>query len=115
MHLMIALSLWLNIAVLVPVCAGLITEASWARANYGDATGARGILLAVYIAIGLVSALLLVVRDPKMVAALLLVQVVYKLLTPLTVGTFASPVVMSNLGIAAFHGVTLALMWRARP
>ncbi len=114
MRVMIILSLVLNIAVLVPVCAGLITDASWARASYGDATAARSILLSVYLAIILVSALLLVVREPKLVAALLLVQVMYKLTTPLTVGTLANPVVVSNLCIAVFHAVTLALIWRAR-
>jgi len=111
---MIALSLMLNIVVLAPVCAGLITNASWARRAYGDATAARGILLSVYLAIGLVSALLLFLREPKLVAALLLVQVVYKMTTPLTVGTLRSPVVVSNLGIAAFHAVTPALIWHAR-
>ena len=113
MRVMINLSLLLNIAVLAPVCAGLIADASWARASYGEASAARGILLSVYLAIGLVSALLFFVREPKLVAALLLVQVVYKVTTPLTVGTLANPVVVSNLGIAAFHAVTLALIWRA--
>ncbi len=113
MRVMIILSLVLNIAVLAPVCAGLIADANWVRASYGEVTAARGILLSVYLAIGLVSALLLFVGEPKLVAALLLVQVVYKLTTPLTVGTFANPVVVSNLGIAAFHAVTLALIWRA--
>ncbi len=79
---MITLSLLLNIVVLAPVCAGLITDASWVRASYGAATAARGILLAIYVAIGMVSALRLAFRDPKLVAALLLVQVVYRLTTP---------------------------------
>ncbi len=111
---MITLSLMLNIVVLAPVCVGLMTNASWARGAYGDATAARGILLSVYLAIGLVSALLLFLHEPKLVAALLLVQVVYKVTTPLTVGTLRNPVVISNLGIAAFHAVTLALIWQAR-
>ena len=113
MGFMITLSLLLNIVVLAPVCAGLITDAGWARASYGAATPARGILLSVYLAIGSVSALLLAFREPKLVAALLLVQVVYKLTTPLTVGTLQNPVVASNLGIASFHAVTLVLIWRA--
>ncbi|MEM8933169.1 MAG: hypothetical protein AAGE94_18420, partial [Acidobacteriota bacterium] len=104
---MITLSLLLNLAVLLPVCGGLLTDASWARASYGEATDARGILLSVYLAIGIVSALLLIERDPQWVAALLLVQVVYKATTPWTVGSFAHPVVVSNLVIAAFHAATL--------
>jgi len=115
MGVMITLSMVLNIVVLATVCAGLIANASWARKVYGDATAARGILLSVYLAIGLVSALLLFLREPMLVAALLLVQVVYKVTTPLTVGTLRNPVVISNLGIAAFHAVTLVLIWQARP
>jgi hypothetical protein len=46
-----------------------------------------------------------------MVAGLLLMQVVYKLTTPFTVGTFGNPVVVSNLVIAALHSVTLAGIW----
>jgi hypothetical protein len=112
MNLMITLSLLLNIAVLVPVCGGLLTNAKWAVDVYGVATPARGILLSIYLAIGSISLLLLVLRDPKPVAALLLVQVVYKLLTPFTVGTIANPVVVSNLCIAAFHVLTLYLIWQ---
>lgn len=109
---MIALSLALNIAVLVPVCVGLISNANWARDCFGDRTPARGILLSVYIAIGLISLMLLVVNEPKLVAALLLVQVVCKVSTPFTVGKITNPVVVSNLGIAAFHTITLVLIWQ---
>lgn len=112
MRVMILLSLLLNIVVLVPVCASLIVNANWVQASYGDATVARSILLSIYLSIGLISVLLLVVREPKLVASLLLVQVVYKVTTPLTVGTLDNPVVISNLGIAAFHTATLALIWR---
>jgi hypothetical protein len=110
MDLMITLSLLLNIAVLVPVCGGLLANAKWAVDVYGDATPARGILLSVYIAIGSISLLLLVLHDPKSTAALLLVQAIYKVLTPLTVGSLTNPVVISNLCIAAFHAVTLFLI-----
>lgn len=109
---MIVLSLLLNIAVLVPVCYGIMTDAAWARESYGEATAARGILLSIYIAIALVSLGLLFRREPKMVAALILVQIVYKLTTPFTVGTIANPVVASNLLIAVFHSITLFLIYR---
>jgi hypothetical protein len=39
---------------------------------------------------------------------LLWIQAVYKITTPLTVGTLRNPVVISNLGIAAFHIATIA-------
>ena len=50
----------------------------------------------------------------QMAAALLLVQVLYKVTTPLTVGTLANPVVVSNLVIAGFHTATLMCLWRSR-
>ena len=112
MKLMIVISLVLNIAVLVPVCYGLISDAEWASESYGKATAARGILLSVYIAIALTSLALLARTEPKMVAALLLVQIVYKVITPFAVGTVANPVVVSNLLIAAIHSVTLVLIYR---
>lgn len=113
MKKLIVLSLLLNIAVLLPVCAGLITDASWSQASYGEATPARGILLSVYLSILIISFVLLAFRDPRSVAALLSVQIIYKLTTPVTVGTFHNPVVISNLGIAVFHTLTLVFIWQA--
>jgi len=112
MRALIIASLLLNVAVLVPVCFSLLTRAEWTLAAYGTATPARGILLSVYLAILLGSAVLLLKPVPAMVAALLLVQVAYKLTTPFTVGTLNNPVVLSNLAIAAFHSLTLVAIWR---
>jgi hypothetical protein len=100
-------SLLLNIVVLVPVCYGLATNAAWTIASYGIATPARAILLSVYVAI-LVGSVVLLLREPRLVAVLLGLQILYKLTTLLTVGTLNNPVVMSNLGIAAVHMITLA-------
>jgi hypothetical protein len=110
---LIIASLALNIAVLVPVCYGLLTNASGSISAFGPATPARGILLSVYLAILICSAGLLFRPVPAMVALLLLVQIVYKVTTPFTVGSFTHPVVMSNLGIAAFHCITLWSIWKA--
>jgi hypothetical protein len=112
MRALIYASLVLNIAVLVPVCLGLLAKAEWTISAYGPNTPARGILLSVYLAILFASTGLLVKPVPAMVAALLLVQIVYKFTTPFTVGTISNPVVMSNLAIAAFHCVTLWAIWR---
>ena len=114
MRRMMVLSLLINVAVLLPVCAGLLTDASWTTSAYGEESPARAILLSMYLAIGLVSVVLLVRRVPKAVAALLLVQVLYKVTTPLTVGTLANPVVVSNLVVAGFHTATLMCLWRGR-
>jgi hypothetical protein len=113
MRALIAASLGLNIFVLVPVCFGLLTKADWTIPAYGPDSAARSILLSVYMAILLCSAGLMLKPVPAMVAALLLVQIVYKVTTPFTVGSFSNPVVMSNLGIAAFHCITLWAIWRS--
>jgi hypothetical protein len=42
------------------------------------------------------------------------VQILYKVTTPFTVGSFANPVVVSNLAIAAFHSLTLWSIWRGQ-
>ena len=47
-----------------------------------------------------------------MVAALLLVQVIYKVTTPFTVGSLGNPVVITNLAIAVFHSLTLWSIWK---
>ena len=112
MKTMITLSLLLNTVVLVPVCASLLGGAAWVESAYGPPGPARGILLSVYLAILLVSLGLLIRPVPAMVLALLVVQIVYKLTTPFTVGTIANPVVASNLAIAAFHAATAFVIAR---
>lgn len=110
MKVMVNVSLLLNLAVLVPVCFSLITSASWVETAYGAASPARSILLAVYLAILIGSVVLLIQPVPEMVMALLLVQIVYKLISVITVGSLANPVVASNVAIAAVHAVTVFLI-----
>ncbi len=112
---MIVVSLVLNILVLIAVGGSLIGKAGWTRSAYGDRTPARDILLAIYLAILIASAGLLVGHllgpAPWMlggIVALLGVQIVYKVLTVVTVErALRNPVVLSNLGIAAVHAVTI--------
>jgi hypothetical protein len=68
--------------------------------------------LSVYGSILLVSLALLFKPLPILVAPLLLVQVLYKLTTPFTVGSFTNPVVISNLIVAVLHLITLYLIFR---
>lgn len=112
MKKMIRLSLLVNIAVLLPVCFGLMVDASWVTEAYGVFTPARGILLSIYAAILIVSIALLFSEEIMLVAPLLLVQVIYKLSTPFTVGNFSNPVIISNIVIAALHIATLTLIVR---
>jgi hypothetical protein len=113
MHALIYLSLCLNIAVLVPVCLSILMRADWTTTAYGPDTPARGILLAIYFAILVYSAGLLFKPIPAMVVTLLMVQVVYKVMTPFTVGRITNPVVVCNLAIAVVHSFTLWAIWKA--
>ncbi|MEL6344281.1 MAG: hypothetical protein AAFV53_14275 [Myxococcota bacterium] len=108
---MILISLIVNILVLIPVIGGLLANSTWAVSAYGPQTQARGILLSIYGAILFASVALLFIWDPRMIAALLAVQVIYKVTTPFTVGTFKNPVVISNLSIAALHSITMMVIW----
>lgn len=112
MKRMIYISLIINVVVLIPVCIGLISDAAWVEHGYGPVSPARGILLSIYIAILLVSLGLLMKPLPLLVAPLLLVQVIYKFTTPFTVGSFANPVVVSNVLVAVVHLLTLWLIFR---
>ena len=69
----------------------------------GEFNPARGILLAIYTTILATSIFLLIYPDTKFAIALLLVQIVYKLLTPFTVKTLKHPFVISNVLIAVVH------------
>jgi hypothetical protein len=113
MKRMIYISLIINVVVLIPVCIGLVSDASWVEYGYGPASPARGILLSIYGSILLVSLGLLINPLPMLVAPLLLVQVLYKLSTPFTVGDLTNPVVISNILVALVHLVTLVLILRS--
>ena len=104
---MVRVSLGLNIAVLIPVCTVLILNLTPFVEVWGLATPARGILLSMYLSILILSIGLWLQRNPMMVAPLLAMQVCYKVMTPITVGSITNPVVISNLVIAIVHGVTL--------
>ncbi|MEL6915231.1 MAG: hypothetical protein AAFP13_12105 [Pseudomonadota bacterium] len=106
------LSLALNIAVLAPLCAALLSASPGMDAAYGPPTPARGILTAVYLAILAASLVLLaalVLAPPwwrPALVTLLALQCGYKLLTiPLV--RFGNPVVVANTAITALHLVTL--------
>lgn len=107
---MVRVSLGLNIAVLVPVCAVLILNVTPFVDVWGLATPARGILLSMYLSILIMSIGLWMLRNPMLVAPLLAMQICYKVTTPITVGTITNPVVISNLVIAIVHAVTLWLV-----
>ncbi len=114
MHRMVAASLLVNIAVLVPVSIGMLLNADWAVQSYGGETPARQILLSIYLAILCASIGLLLRREEHGAITLLLVQIAYKVATPFAVGTALHPVVMSNIAIAALHTATVAVVLQRR-
>lgn len=105
---MMPVSLLLNIAVLVPVCLSMLRNSAWVEAAYGLTRAARGILLAIYLAILTASIALLAMPSRGAILCLLALQCGYKCTTPLTAGRLRNPEVRSNLGIAGVHAVTLA-------
>jgi hypothetical protein len=107
---MMCASLILNIAVLCAICPGIMAGEEWAEFAYGARTVARDILLSMYFSILVSSFVLLVVRDERMVAALLIVQIIYKLAAPFAAWTVSNPVIISNIGIAIFHCVTVGFI-----
>ncbi|MCX6496103.1 MAG: hypothetical protein NTW23_02080 [Rhodoluna sp.] len=111
METLIYVSLVINICVLIPIVILMAIKSPIVDQTWGGFTAARGILMSIYLSILVVSVLLLFKPVPAFVAALLLVQVVYKITTPFTVGKFSHPVVISNLVISAMHIATLASIY----
>lgn len=112
MPFLLQVSLLLNVAVLVPVCAGLIFDRPWVAIAYGPKSAARGILLSIYLAIAVGSLALVFRGNADMAACLLSLQVLYKITTPISTRAPRNPVVVSNLAIALFHVVSLVTSYR---
>ncbi|MEM7473292.1 MAG: hypothetical protein AAF340_18235 [Pseudomonadota bacterium] len=113
-------SLLLNIAILVPVCFALVSDASGLDVPVGEDTPARRILLCIYGAILVMSVVLLALLvggqsgTTGALVVLLALQVFYKSATAFAIG-LQNPVVQVNLVVVAVHLVTLAsLYWASR-
>ena len=113
MHTLITISLAVNIIVLIPIVILMIVKSPLVDHAWGTFTAARGILLSMYGTILVLSCALIVMPVPAFVVALLLMQVIYKLTTPVTVGSITSPIVISNLVIAALLVGTLVALFSA--
>ncbi len=107
MQTLIYISLAVNIVVLIPIVVLMLMKSPLVDKAWGPFTEARGILLSIYFAILAASVVLVFFPVPALVAALLAVQVIYKVTTPFTVGRWGNPVVLSNLGISVVHIITL--------
>ncbi|BDU11377.1 hypothetical protein AINA4_12980 [Aurantimicrobium sp. INA4] len=113
MKSLIYISLAVNIVVLAPILVLMMMNSPAVDSAWGSFTESRGILMSIYFAIFAISVFLLFFPVPAFVFALLLVQVIYKVTTPLTVGTIGNPVVISNLLIATFFIITLISIYPA--
>lgn len=113
MHTLITISLAVNIVVLIPIVIFMLIKSPLIDHAWGTFTAARGILLSMYGTILVLSCALIVIPTPAFVAALLLMQVIYKITTPVTVGSITNPIVISNLVIAALHVGTLVALFSA--
>ncbi|MEL6572768.1 MAG: hypothetical protein AAFQ64_13975 [Pseudomonadota bacterium] len=113
---MMTISFLVNLLVLAAVIPPLWAGSAGMVAAFGAETPARQILVSIYAAIWLTSALglaLMALGRSEVAVTLAIglfsVQIVYKTLTAVTVG-LGNPVVMTNLPIAALHAATLVVI-----
>jgi len=113
--LLIALSHLVNVVVVTIIPYLIFRNSPAMTAVYGPDSPARRILACLYVTIAAASGAALLAQfgfdraDVSIAIALVLfpMQILYKVATAFAVGT-ASPVVVSNLAIAALHGGALA-------
>jgi hypothetical protein len=110
MNKMIKFSLFLNIAVLIPVCFVIISGQSFVSNSWGSEQPSLYILVSIYLTILFASIYLLIKPNLYLIFSLLMMQVIYKLLTPVFVGTLENPVVLLNIVISAVHMISLRLI-----
>ena len=111
MKKMIRISLGVIILVLTPIVFGMALGSPIIDRAWDEFTASRGILASIYFALLVLSTFLIIKTIPVFVVPLLATQVIYKITTPFTVGTLLNPVVISNLGIAVLHLVTLWVIY----
>ena len=110
MKTMIKFSLLLNIAVLIPVCFGIISGQGFVAYGWGTEQPSLYILVSMYCTILFASFYLLIKPNLHFIFSLLTMQVMYKLLTPVLVANLENPVIISNIAVAAVHLVSLYLI-----
>jgi len=116
---MVYLSHALNIAILLFVCRAMFSNTKDVEAAFGPPSTARAILACVYFAIMSASMVALACAAwgaPQVTHhiawVLFPLQIGYKTATAFAVG-LRNPVVITNVVVALFHGITLGVLWRA--
>jgi hypothetical protein len=102
----------INVLVAGSMAFLLFIDASNITTVYGEATHARSILTSVYFAIAATSlfALIFPLHSIAIAKVLFPLQILYKLSTLVTVGSFSHPVVLSNILISVFHALSLLVI-----
>lgn len=113
METLIYISLLVNVVVLTPILIFMSVNSPRVVWAWGDFTPARGILMSIYFAIFVASVLLVIKPVPAFVFVVLLMQVIYKVTTPITVRSLKNPIVLSNLAISVLHVATLVSIYPA--
>lgn len=112
---MLYLSLIVNIVVLVPLLIAFWRDTAAMEEFFGPDTAARRILTCLYASVLLASIALLPANIAGLgsgmawTQVLFILQVVYKLMTIVTVG-LQNPVVKANAALAALHSATLVTL-----
>jgi hypothetical protein len=110
MEKMIKVSLIINILVLIPVCLGILTGQERIQDSLGIAQPSLFILVSIYTTILLGSIYLFFRPNLHFIFSLLSMQICYKFLTPIMLGTLNNPVIISNIVIAIIHSVSIYLI-----
>lgn len=95
------------------IVLGFFPRAHFRKWPYGEDTPGSRILSSLYLAIAFLS--LYALSDPLKFSswciALFGFQIIYKVLSAVTVRDYRNPVVLSNLVIVVIHSVSLACLW----
>ncbi|MEM6310994.1 MAG: hypothetical protein AAF754_13200 [Pseudomonadota bacterium] len=109
----------MNLVVLIPLLSAFALQPANMDPVFGPATDARRILVCLYASIALASVAgltLIAIGEPDLARqigfTLFSLQIIYKLMTVPMVG-LSSPVVITNVTVAAIHTATLITAWRS--
>ena len=115
----ITLSYIVNLVVLIPLLSAFALQPANMDPVFGPATDARRILVCLYASIALASVAgltLIAIGEPDLARqigfTLFSLQIIYKLMTVPMVG-LSSPIVITNVTVAAIHMATLITAWRS--
>lgn len=105
----LSIALVLNIVVAIPVVIGLLVQARWTIAVFGQVTPARGLVLAKVLAVTAASILFLFWPLEPAIITLLALQITVGVLQAFTIRVLSNPGVISLLLLSAVHTGLLVL------